>query len=291
MFRGSIVALVTPMFADGNIDWARLSQLVEWHVASGTDAIVAVGTTGESATLNPAEHKAVFRYIVEKVAGRLPVIAGAGGNATAEAIDLSLAAYNAGCVATLQVVPYYNKPPQRGLYAHFKAVAEAVPMPHLLYNVPGRTSCDLLPETVRELAAIDNIVGIKEASTMQRMQELHAICPPDFTLLCGEDGLAAEAMCNGLASGVVSVTANIAPDVMHAMTAAALAGEHERCYALNDRLKDVHEAMFYECNPLPVKWALSRLGKIDGGIRLPLVPLAPDIQERVEAALRRAALL
>ena len=291
MFRGSIVALVTPMLDNGNIDWPRLSQLIKWHIASGTDAIVAVGTTGESATLSPSEHKAVVRYVVEQAAGRIPVIAGAGANATHEAIDLALAAYEAGCAATLQVVPYYNKPPQRGLYAHFKAVAEAVPMPHLLYNVPGRTSCDLLPETVRELAAIDNIVGIKEASTMQRMQELHAICPPDFALLCGEDGLAAEAMCNGLVSGVISVTANIAPDVMHAMAAAALAGEHERCYALNDRLKDVHEAMFYECNPLPVKWALARLGKIDGGIRLPLVPLAPDIQERVEAALRRAALL
>ena len=291
MFRGSIVALVTPMLDNGNIDWQRLSRLVEWHIASGTDAIVAVGTTGESATLNPAEHKAVFRYIVEKVAGRVPVIAGAGGNATAEAIDLSLAAYNAGCVATLQVVPYYNKPPQRGLFAHFKAIAEAVPMPHLLYNVPGRTASDIQPATVCELAAIDNIVGIKEASTMQRMEELRAICPPDFTLLCGEDGLAAEAMCNGIVTGVVSVTANVAPDVMHAMTAAALAGEHERCYALNDRLKDLHEAMFYECNPLPVKWALARLGKIGSGIRLPLVPLAADVQPRVEAALRRAGLL
>ena len=291
MFRGSIVALVTPMLDNGNIDWPRLSQLIEWHIASGTDAIVAVGTTGESATLSPSEHKAVVRYVVEQAAGRIPVIAGAGANATHEAIDLALAAYEAGCAATLQVVPYYNKPPQRGLYAHFKAIAEAVPMPHLLYNVPGRTSSDLLPETVCALAAIDNIIGIKEASTMQRMQELYAVCPPDFTLLCGEDGLAAEAMCNGLVKGVVSVTANVAPDAMHAMTAAALAGEHEHCYALNDRLKDLHEAMFYECNPLPVKWALTRLGKIGGGIRLPLVPLAPDVQERVEAALRRAALL
>ena len=240
---------------------------------------------------SPSAHKAVVRYVVEQAAGRIPVIAGAGANATHEAIDLALAAYEAGCAATLQVVPYYNKPPQRGLYAHFKAIAEAVPMPHLLYNVPGRTSSDLLPETVCALAAIDNIIGIKEASTMQRMQELYAVCPPDFTLLCGEDGLAAEAMCNGLVKGVVSVTANVAPDAMHAMTAAALAGEHEHCYALNDRLKDLHEAMFYECNPLPVKWALTRLGKIGGGIRLPLVPLAPDVQLRVEAALRRAALL
>lgn len=291
MFRGSIVALVTPMLDNGNIDWQRLSRLVEWHIASGTDAIVAVGTTGESATLNPAEHKAVVRHVVKQAANRIPVIAGAGGNATAEAIELALAAYEAGCAATLQVAPYYNKPPQRGLFAHFKAIAEAVPMPHLLYNVPGRTASDIQPATVCELAAIDNIVGIKEASTMQRMEELRAICPPDFTLLCGEDGLAAEAMCNGIVTGVVSVTANVAPDVMHAMTAAALAGEHERCYALNDRLKDLHEAMFYECNPLPVKWALARLGKIGSGIRLPLVPLAADVQPRVEAALRRAGLL
>lgn len=291
MFRGSIVALVTPMLDNGNIDWQRLSRLVEWHIASGTDAIVAVGTTGESATLNPAEHKAVVRHVVKQAANRIPVIAGAGGNATAEAIELALAAYEAGCAATLQVAPYYNKPPQRGLFAHFKAIAEAVPMPHLLYNVPGRTASDIQPATVCELAAIDNIVGIKEASTMQRMEELRAVCPPDFTLLCGEDGLAAEAMCNGIVTGVVSVTANVAPDVMHAMTAAALAGEHERCYALNDRLKDLHEAMFYECNPLPVKWALARLGKIGSGIRLPLVPLAADVQPRVEAALRRAGLL
>lgn len=291
MFRGSIVALVTPMLNNGNIDWKRLSQLVEWHIASGTDAIVAVGTTGESATLNPSEHKAVVRYVVKQAAGRIPVIAGAGGNATSEAIELALAAYEAGCTATLQVVPYYNKPPQRGLFAHFKAIAEAVPMPHLLYNVPGRTSSDIQPATVCDLAAIDNIVGIKEASTMQRMQELHAICPPDFALLCGEDGLAAEAICNGLVQGVISVTANLAPDMMHAMTTAALAGEHEHCYALNDRLKDLHKAMFYESNPLPVKWALARLGKIEDGIRLPLVPLAADVQPRVEAALQRAGLL
>ena len=276
MFRGSIVALVTPMLDNGNIDWQRLSRLVEWHIASGTDAIVAVGTTGESATLNPAEHKAVIRYVVKQAAGRVPVIAGAGGNATSEAIELALAAYDAGCAATLQVVPYYNKPPQRGLFAHFKAIAEAVPMPHLLYNVPGRTSCDLLPDTVAALAEIPNIVGIKEASNMARMVELRAVCPAGFAILCGEDGLSAEALCNGTVDGVISVTANVAPDVMHAMTAAALAGEHERCYALNDRLKDLHEAMFYECNPLPVKWALARLGKIGGGIRLPRqLPVLP----------------
>ena len=291
MFRGSIVALVTPMLDNGNIDWQRLSRLVEWHIASGTDAIVAVGTTGESATLNPAEHKAVVRHVVKQAANRIPVIAGAGGNATAEAIELALAAYEAGCAATLQVAPYYNKPPQRGLFAHFKAIAEAVPMPHLLYNVPGRTASDIQPATVCELAAIDNIVGIKEASTMQRMEELRAVCPPDFTLLCGEDGLSAEALCNGTVDGVISVTANLAPDIMHDMATAGLAGEHNRCHALNDRLAPLHEAMFYECNPLPVKWALYRLGKIDAGIRLPLVPLAPDVQTRVEAALRHAQLL
>ena len=291
MFRGSIVALVTPMFDDGSVDWHTLTALIEWHCASGTDAIVAVGTTGESATLNPAEHKAVIRFTVEKVAGRLPVIAGTGGNATSEAIDLSLDAYNAGCAATLQVVPYYNKPPQRGLYAHYKTIADAVPMPHLLYNVPGRTACDLLPETVVALAEVPNIVGIKEASDMARMVALRAACPADFTILCGEDGLSAEALCNGTASGVISVTANLAPDLMHAMVTAGLAGEENRCYALNDRLAPLHAAMFYECNPLPVKWALHRLGKIGTGIRLPLVPLAPEVQARVEAALRQAQLL
>ena len=284
MFRGSIVALVTPMHDDGSVDWNALTALIEWHCTSGTDAIVAVGTTGESATLSPAEHKAVIRFTVEKVAGT-------GGNSTSEAIDLSLAAYDAGCAATLQVVPYYNKPPQRGLYAHFKAVADAVPMPHLLYNVPGRTSCDLLPDTVVALAAIPNIIGIKEASNMARMVELRAVCPAGFDILCGEDGLSAEALCNGTVDGVISVTANLAPDIMHDMATAGLAGEHNRCHALNDRLAPLHEAMFYECNPLPVKWALYRLGKIDAGIRLPLVPLAPDVQTRVEAALRHAQLL
>ena len=291
MFRGSIVALVTPMFADGSVDWNALAALIEWHCTSGTDAIVAVGTTGESATLSPAEHKAVIRFTVEKAAGRVPVIAGTGGNSTSEAIDLSLAAYDAGCAATLQVVPYYNKPPQRGLYTHFKAVADAVPMPHLLYNVPGRTACDLLPDTVAALAKIPNIVGIKEASNMARMVELRAVCPAGFAILCGEDGLSAEALCNGTVDGVISVTANLAPDIMHDMAAAGLAGEHNRCHALNDRLAPLHEAMFYECNPLPVKWALYRLGKIGAGIRLPLIPLAADVQPRVEAALRHAQLL
>lgn len=291
MFQGSIVALVTPMLDNGAVDWAKLEQLIEWHVTSGTDIIVSVGTTGESATLDLEEHKAVIRFTVECVNKRIPVIAGAGGNATAEAVKLALAAYNYGCAATLQVVPYYNKPPQRGLYAHFKAVADAVPMPHLLYNVPGRTACDVLPETVLALAKLPNIVGIKEASSMERMEQLKAILPKDFALLCGEDALTADALCHGIVDGVVSVTANVAPKMMHEMVAAGLAGKHEECQTINTALAPVHEAMFCECNPVPVKWALYRMGKIGLGIRSPLVTLSEEKQSQVERALNHAALL
>ncbi|MDO4643080.1 MAG: 4-hydroxy-tetrahydrodipicolinate synthase [Cardiobacteriaceae bacterium] len=291
MFKGSIVALVTPMLDNGDIDWDSFASLIEWHVESGTDAIVAVGTTGESATVNTTEHKAALRFTVEQAAGRIPIIAGAGGNATAEAIELSLAAQEAGCAATLQVVPYYNKPPQRGLYAHFKAIAEAVALPHLLYNVPGRTSCDLLPETVVALAKISNIVGIKEASNMERMLELRACCPAGFTLLCGEDALSAEALCHGTIDGVISVTANLMPQLMHEMVAAGLNGDYDRCRAINNQLAPLHDAMFFECNPLPVKWALHRLGKIGSTVRLPLVPLAVEKQAEVEAAMQSAVLI
>lgn len=291
MFQGSMVALVTPMLDNGAIDWTRLEQLIEWHVASGTDIIVSVGTTGESATLDLEEHKSVIRFTVDCVNKRIPVIAGAGGNSTAEAIRLALAAYNYGCAATLQVVPYYNKPPQRGLYTHFKTIADSVPMPHLLYNVPGRTSCDLLPETVLALAKLPNIVGIKEASNMERMVQLRKILPQNFALLCGEDALSAEALCNNIIDGVVSVTANVAPQMMHDMIAAGLAGEHEQCKTLNRTLAPIHDAMFCECNPVPVKWSLYRMGKIGLGIRLPLVTLSEEKQSQVEAALNHASLL
>ena len=286
MIKGSIVALATPMHDDGSIHWPQLAQLVQWHIDSGTDAIVAVGTTGESATLNMDEHLAVVKFVTDQVAGRIPVIAGAGGNSTAEAIELATAAYHFGCNATLQVVPYYNKPPQRGLYHHYEKIAATVPMPHILYNVPGRTSCDLLPETVAELAKIDNIIGIKDASTYQRLEELSHLVPQGFLVLSGEDGIAARAYANGLIDGVISVTANVAPQLM-----AQMMNNLSQCEAINERLADLHEAMFCECNPLPVKWALHRLGKIGLGIRSPLVPLAEDKQPLVEAAMAKAGLL
>lgn len=286
MIKGSIVALVTPMTADGAIHWDQLADLVEWHIASGSNALVAVGTTGESATLHKDEHLAVIRFITERVAKRIPVIAGAGGNSTAEAIELATASYHIGCDATLQVTPYYNKPPQRGLAAHYRAIAAAVPMPHILYNVPSRTGCDLKPETVRELATVANIIGIKEASNYERLEELSRTVPPGFLVYSGEDGLASRALVNGLIDGVISVTANVAPALM-----AALMANIGRAEALNERLAPLHETLFCESNPLPVKWALHRLGKIDPGIRLPLVPLAPEKQVLVEAALHHAGLL
>lgn len=286
MFRGSMVALLTPMFADGRLDWKRLAALIEWHIDSGTQAIVAMGTTGECATLDLDEHCAVLRFCVTEAAGRIPIIAGAGGNSTAEALTLSTAAYQYGCAATLQVVPYYNKPPQRGLMAHFQRIAEAVPMPHLLYNVPGRTACDLLPETVLELSRIPNIIGIKEASTMARLEALHALLPPDFLILSGEDSISAAAFARGLIQGVISVTANVVPQQM-----AEMMREPEQALARNEALQALHQALFCECNPLAVKWALHRMGKIESGLRLPLLPLAEAHHATVERALRQAGAL
>ncbi|WP_072282057.1 4-hydroxy-tetrahydrodipicolinate synthase [Rappaport israeli] len=293
MFTGSMVALVTPMSADGTIDWQALETLIEWQIQQGTDAIVSVGTTGESATLSHDEHKAVIRFSVECVNKRVPVIAGAGANATKEAIDLTFSAYQGGCDATLQVVPYYNKPPQSGLYRHFSQIAQSVPLPLLLYNVPGRTSCDLLPETVVELAKIKNIVGIKEASTYERLEILrqHFPRPSNFSILCGEDGISARAVCSGLIDGVISVTANIAPKQMHDLIDKGLKGDESACLALNQSIATLHEAMFTQTNPMPVKWALQRMGKIDNGIRLPLVELDEEHQSIVEKALQQAKIL
>ncbi|MDO4435019.1 MAG: 4-hydroxy-tetrahydrodipicolinate synthase [Cardiobacteriaceae bacterium] len=286
MLKGSIVALVTPMFDNGDIHWQQLAQLIDWHIESGTSAIVSVGTTGESATLNIEEHKAVIHFTQRHTRDRIPVIAGAGGNSTGEAIELSLAAYHSGCYATLQVVPYYNKPPQRGLVKHFQTIAEKVPMPHLLYNVPGRTACDLNAQTVAELAKIPNIIGIKEASTLERLRELKALCPSDFLIFSGEDGISAQAYAEGTIEGVISVTANVAPQLM-----SEVFSERSQAISRNEALVDLHKAMFCECNPLPAKWALHRLGKMDAGIRLPLVPLAPESYPVVESALKRAGLL
>lgn len=295
MFQGSMVALVTPMLSDGAIDWQHLEKLIEWHISEGTDAIVSVGTTGESATLTHDEHKAVTRFTVEIVNKRIPVIAGAGANSTREAIELSLSAYQSGVDGTLQVAPYYNKPPQRGLYAHFEQIARAVPLPLLLYNVPGRTCSDIHPKTVSALSNISNIIGIKEASTFERLHELNLELGRqrsngEFVILSGEDGLAAQALFDGLIDGVVSVTANIAPRLMHDMIQAGLEGNKDACLDLNKNLQQLHSALFCEANPIPAKWALMHMGKIDNGIRLPLVELDPSLQQTVLTALNTAGI-
>lgn len=293
MFQGSMVALITPMHADGAIDWHKLEQLIEWHIAEGTDAIVSVGTTGESATLTFDEHKAVVRFTVDIVKKRIPVIAGAGGNATKEAIELTTSAYQGGCDATLQVAPYYNKPPQRGLYAHFEQIARAVPLPVILYNVPGRTACDIAPETSLALSKIANIVGIKEATPKERLIEMRKLFPKGnkFKIFSGEDGIAGQAVADGLIDGVISVTANIAPQLMHDMIQAGVKGDTATCLAINEKLTPLHHALFCESNPIPVKWALHLLGRADIGIRLPLVPLDESKYHELSTALKHANLL
>jgi len=291
MFRGSIVALVTPMHADGEIDDASLQRLIDFHVAQGTSAIVSVGTTGESATLDEDEHCAVIRRTVEFAAGRIPVIAGTGANSTREAITLTRCAREAGVDAALLVTPYYNKPTQQGLYLHHKAVAEAVDIPQILYNVPGRTACDMLPETVARLAEIDNIVGLKEATgDLTRVERLRADCGPDFALYSGDDATACEFMLRG-GDGVISVTANVAPRLMQAMCEAALTGERERAEAINAQLAALHRDLFVQSNPIPVKWAVAELGLCERGIRLPLTWLTDDCVPCVRQAMIQAGLL
>jgi len=291
MFRGSIVALVTPMHADGEIDDASLQRLIDFHVAQGTSAIVSVGTTGESATLDEDEHCAVIRRTVEFTAGRIPVIAGTGANSTREAITLTRCAREAGVDAALLVTPYYNKPTQQGLYLHHKAVAEAVDIPQILYNVPGRTACDMLPETVARLAEIDNIVGLKEATgDLTRVERLRADCGPDFALYSGDDATACEFMLRG-GDGVISVTANVAPRLMQAMCEAALTGERERAEAINAQLAALHRDLFVQSNPIPVKWAVAELGLCERGIRLPLTWLTDDCVPCVRQAMIQAGLL
>jgi 4-hydroxy-tetrahydrodipicolinate synthase len=292
MFTGSIVALVTPMHPDGAVDWDSLRKLVEWHAQEGTDGIVAVGTTGESATLEVDEHIEVIRKIVEFAAGRLPVIAGTGANSTTEAIELTRAGKATGAKACLMVTPYYNKPPQEGLYRHYKAVAEAVDVPIVLYNVPGRTGCDMLPVTVKRLAQIPNIVGLKEAvGEPARVRELLGLgLPKSFTLLSGDDATACDAILAGF-HGDISVTANVAPKAMHELCAAARAGNKPQAQTLDARLQPLHKHLFVEPNPIPVKWALQQMRRIAGGIRLPLVPLDPAHQETVRGALRAAGVM
>ncbi len=291
MIHGSVVALVTPMTASGAIDYAALARLVEFHLASGTHGIVAVGTTGESPTLGMDEHIGVIAEVVRRVDGRIPVIGGTGANSTAEAIELTRAASDVGVDACLLVTPYYNKPTQEGLYRHFRAVAEAVPIPQILYNVPGRTACDLKTDTVLRLAEIPDIVGLKDATgSLERGAELLARCPPDFWLFSGEDAIAAELMLRGY-RGVISVTANVAPRAMAAMSEAALAGHREQALALDTPLQALHRDLFVEANPIPVKWALAELELMEPGIRLPLTPLSAAYHDTVRAALRQASLL
>jgi 4-hydroxy-tetrahydrodipicolinate synthase len=291
MLSGSLVAIVTPMAADGGLDLPALKSLIDWHVAEGTDGIVIVGTTGESPTVDFDEHHTLIASAVEFAARRVPVIAGAGGNATREAIELTRFAAKAGADYVLSVVPYYNKPPQEGLYRHFRAIAEASDLPVILYNVPSRTVADLANDTVLRLAELPRIVGIKEStSNIERVTDLMARMPKGFMVFSGNDD-AALAYAQLGANGVISVTANVAPRLMHEMIAAARAGDSARAIAINNKLLPLHRNLFVEANPIPVKWALNRMGRIGEGIRLPLTPLAAQFHETVAGALRAAGCL
>ncbi|EAR59888.1 4-hydroxy-tetrahydrodipicolinate synthase [Neptuniibacter caesariensis] len=291
MITGSIVALVTPMQSNGDVDWENLDKLVDMHLDKGTDSIVAVGTTGESATLNCDEHCQVIKRVVDRVAGRIPVIAGTGANSTSEAIELTEEAKKVGADACLLVTPYYNKPTQEGLYQHFKAIAEAVDIPQILYNVPGRTACDMQTETVVRLAEIDNIIGIKEATgDVERGIDLVKRVPEDFAVYSGDDPTAVELILGG-GKGNISVTANVAPAEMSNLCELALAGKADEARALNDRLMPLHEKLFVEANPIPVKWALADMGLMGLGIRLPLTVLADEYHEVVREALRSSEII
>jgi 4-hydroxy-tetrahydrodipicolinate synthase len=288
MLSGSLVAIVTPMLADGALDLPRLKALIEWHIAEGTDGIVIVGTTGESPTVDVAEHCRLIESAVEFAGGRIPVIAGTGGNSTREAIELTRFASNAGASYSLSVVPYYNKPTQEGLYRHFKAIAESADIPVILYNVPSRTVADLQNDTVIRLAALPNIVGIKEAtSSVERVTDLMKRVRKGFLVYSGDDSTALSYVLLG-AHGVISVTANVAPRLMHEMCVAARSGRAADAIAINNRLLGLHRNLFLESNPIPVKWALGRMGRIAEGIRLPLTPFTAPHHETLAASLREA---
>lgn len=290
MITGSIVAIVTPMHEDGSLDFPRLRSLIDWHVAEGTDGIVIVGTTGESPTVSVDEHCELIRVAVEHAAGRIPVIAGTGANSTAEAVELARFAQEAGAVAHLSVVPYYNRPSQEGLYRHFRTIAEAVELPMILYNVPGRTVADLSNDTTLRLAEIPNIIGVKDATgSIDRACDLIERAPQDFALYSGDDMTVAAFILLG-GHGTISVTANVAPRAMHEMCAAALEGNAIKAREINARLVGLHRHLFCEANPIPVKWAVEHMGLIGGGIRLPLTPLADSLHERVRQAMRQAGI-
>jgi 4-hydroxy-tetrahydrodipicolinate synthase len=291
MISGSMVALVTPMDAQGRLDWDSLSKLVDFHLQEGTHAIVAVGTTGESATLDVNEHIEVIRRVVDQVAGRVPVIAGTGANSTREAVELTTNAKNAGADACLLVTPYYNKPTQEGLYQHFKHVAEAVAIPQILYNVPGRTACDMLADTVIRLSTVPNIIGIKEATgDIDRAKAIIAGVSGDFLVLSGDDPTAVELILAG-GKGNISVTANVAPRAVADLCTAALKGDAALARAINDKLMPLHKNLFLEANPIPVKWALHEMGLMPEGIRLPLTWLSADYHETLRQAMRQSGVL
>jgi 4-hydroxy-tetrahydrodipicolinate synthase len=291
MIQGSIVAIVTPMHADGSLDLAALRKLIDWHVEEGTDGIVIVGTSGESPTVSVEEHCELIKVTVEHAAGRIPIIAGSGGNSTTEAIKLSLYAKEVGADATLQVVPYYNRPTQEGMYQHFRKIAESVELPLILYNVPSRTVADLSNETAIRLSLIPNIVGIKDATgNIARGTDLIRLAPPGFAVYSGDDATAMALMlCGG--QGNISVTANVAPRAMRELCQAAMQGLLKESIAINNRLLPLHNKLFCEPNPVPVKWAMTEMNLIGSGIRLPLVPLDPIYHEVVRGALREAAVL
>ncbi|MCB1615644.1 MAG: 4-hydroxy-tetrahydrodipicolinate synthase [Pseudomonadales bacterium] len=287
MISGSIVALVSPMLADGSLDWESLHRLVDMHLDQGTHGIVAVGTTGESATLTVREHCEVIRKVVDQVAGKIPVIAGTGANSTREAIELTREAKEAGADACLLVTPYYNKPTQEGLFLHHKLIAESVAIPQILYNVPGRTACDMLPATVERLSRISNIIGIKEATgNLDRAKEIIDACDNDFLVYSGDDATAVELMLMG-GKGDISVTANVAPAMVARMASLAIAGDAGPAREINQQLMPLHDALFLEANPIPVKWALQQMGKIGAGIRLPLTPLSASYHEAVRSAMQQ----
>ena len=292
MLRGSMVAVATPMKKgcgpETPVDTTALARLVEFHIMNGTDSIVAVGTTGESATLGEEEHIDVVRQIVERVDNRIPVIAGTGANSTTEAIRLTQGALDVGADAALLVTPYYNKPTQEGLYQHYKAVAEAVAIPIILYNVPGRTACDMLPETVGRLSRIDNIIGVKEATAdLDRVEIIQRLVGDDFLLLSGDDATVGEFILRG-GHGTISVTANIAPQLMHDLCAAALKGDRETVEAIDDKLQGLHKELFIESNPIPTKWALHKMGLMEAGIRLPLTWMSESCEAPLLKAMERA---
>jgi 4-hydroxy-tetrahydrodipicolinate synthase len=290
MITGSLVAIVTPMHEDGRLDLGRFRQLIDWHVAEGTGGIVVVGTTGESPTVDFDEHKELIRIAVQHSRGRIPVIAGTGGNSTAEAIELTASAKENGATASLSVVPYYNKPTQEGLYRHFRKIAETVDLPMIVYNVPGRTVADLANDTTLRLAQVPGIIGIKDATAnIERGTDLVKRAPRNFAIYSGDDAAALALILLG-GHGVISVTANVAPKLMHQMCAAALVGDVKKARELNLRLFALHQRLFVEANPIPVKWALAEMGMIEHGLRLPMSPLAEKFHQTVREALHEAGI-